>query len=141
MNTKKLLIYLFFLTIYISCQESIPTKTESTVLLETIKSWNGNVLPKFPEGQPKITISKVVIPPKTKLPKHIHPVLTTGVLTKGELTVTDNNNNQITIKAGDVLVEVVNTIHFGENKGSEAAEIIVFYIGEENTPTTILTKK
>jgi len=139
MKSTSIYILLFAFTLSFSnCQKETLEKPEVTVLLETTKSWNGNTLPKFPEGQPKVTISKVVIPPKAKLPKHLHPVITTGVLTKGELTVTDNEGKKITMKEGDVLVEVTNTIHFGENTGSETAEILVFYIGEENTPTTIL---
>ena len=132
-----ILLFVFILS-FSNCEKKHLEKPEVTVLLETTKSWNGNTLPKFPEGQPKVTISKVVIPPKAKLPKHLHPVITTGILTKGELTVTDNEGKKITMKEGDVLVEVTNTIHFGENTGSKTAEILVFYIGEENTPTTIL---
>ena len=92
-----------------SCQEKKSTTIQSELLLETTKSWNGNLLPKI-DGQSKVTISKVTIPPKQELPKHIHPVITTGVMLKGELTVTDDQNQQITIREGDVLVEVSNTI-------------------------------
>lgn len=142
MKSPSIYIILFALVLSFSnCQKETLEKPEVTVLLETTKSWNGNTLPKFPEGQPKVTISKVVIPPKAKLPKHLHPVITTGILTKGELTVTDNEGKKITMKEGDVLVEVTNTIHFGENTGSETAEILVFYIGEKDTPTTVLENK
>lgn len=132
---------LIFIISFSSCQEKTPQTTESIILLETTKSWNGDLLPKFPEGQPKVTITKIVIPPKTKLPKHLHPVITTGIVTKGKLTITDVNNQQKIMKAGDVLVEVSNTIHFGENMGSETLEIIVFYIGNENSSNTILAEK
>lgn len=135
-------IFIFiFILFFSNCQKETLEKPEVTILLETTKSWNGNTLPKFPEGQPKVTISKVVIPPKAKLPKHLHPVITTGVLLKGELTVTDDKGKKTTIRQGDVLVEVTDTVHFGENTGSETAEILVFYVGEENEPTTILANK
>ncbi len=144
---KKHILLLLFISVLFSCEENTsakeenaPSKIESTTLLETTKSWNGNPLPKI-DGQPKVTISKVVIPVGAKLPRHIHPVITTGMLTKGELTITDVHNKQTTIKAGDVLVEVSNMIHFGENTGTETAEILVFYIGNENTPITQLAKK
>ncbi len=123
-----------------SCSKQEPKEIQITTILETTKSWNGTVLPKFTDAQPKVTISKVVIPPMAKLPKHLHPVITTGMLIKGELTVTDSNNQQITIKAGDVLVEVTNGIHFGENTGNVSAEIMVFYIGPEDSPTTVISK-
>ena len=79
---------------------------------------------------------------QTKLPKHLHPLLTMGVITKGELTIVDVDNNKTTIKkVGDALIEVTNTIHYGENKGDEPVEIIVFYAGNETTPTTLLIKE
>ena len=123
-----------------ACKSETTTTIESTMLLETTTSWNGDALPEFPEGRPKVSIVKVTIPPGAKLPKHIHPVITTGMITKGELTVTDADNNTVTIREGDVLVEVSNTIHFGENTGNGPAEIIVFYIGDEATPTTVLAE-
>ncbi|MDT7833182.1 cupin domain-containing protein [Flavobacteriaceae bacterium S356] len=142
MTSKKVLLVINFICFIIcSCAEKKEKDIQITTILETTKSWNGTLLPKFSSAQPKVTISKVVIPPKAKLPRHLHPVITTGMLTKGELTVTDDNNKQITIKAGDVLVEVTNTIHFGENTGNVPAEIIVFYIGPEDSPTTVIEKK
>ena len=139
MKTKHAIILLAL--VISACKTEPQTQIQTTTLLETTTSWNGNQLPKFPEGQPKITISMVTIPPGAKLPKHIHPVYTTGVLTKGELTITDADNNQTVMKAGDVLVEVVNTVHYGENTGNEPAEIMVFYIGEEGSATSILAEK
>lgn len=140
MRLKKCLLLLGCLTMIVfSCSEKENTEIQITTILETTQSWNGSKLPKFTGAQPKVTISKVVIPPGAKLPKHIHPVITTGMLTKGELTVTDSNNKQITIKAGNVLVEVTNGIHFGENTGNVPAEIMVFYIGPEDAPTTVIS--
>tara|TARA_R110002073_G_scaffold8207_3_gene45781 strand:+ start:63117 stop:63545 length:429 start_codon:yes stop_codon:yes gene_type:complete len=139
---KKILPLLFVVTFLTSCQKKEIKKTKTITLLETTQSWNGKTLPSFPEGQPKITVSKITIPSKTKLPKHLHPLLTMGVITKGELTIVDVDNNKTTIKkVGDALIEVTNTIHYGENKGDEPVEIIVFYAGNETTPTTLLIKE
>ena len=41
------------------------------------------------------------------------------------------------LKAGDSIVEVVNTWHYGKNEGKDPAEIIVFYAGTPGTPITI----
>ena len=136
--TMKLFITCMISTLFLfSCQIKEQSSVQSKTLLETTKSLDGNLIPEI-NGQPKVTISKVIIPPKKKLPKHIHPVITAGILQKGELTVTTENNEQLVLKAGDVLIEVSNTIHFGENTGETNAEILVFYIGEENMPVTIL---
>lgn len=139
---KKIFPFLFITILLLSCQSKEIEKTETITLLETTQSWNGKIIPAYLEGQPKITVSKITIPPKTKLPKHIHPLLTLGFIAKGELTIVDvDNNKTTTIKAGDALVEVMNTIHYGENKGDEPLEIIVFYVGNETTPTTLLSKE
>ena len=112
-------------------------KIEAITLAETSKSWNGDVLPRYPEGKPKITVLKITIPPHSKLNIHKHLVINAGVLTKGELTVVDEQNNTLNLKAGDALVELVNAYHYGENKGNTPAEIIVFYAGTEGVPITV----
>ena len=41
------------------------------------------------------------------------------------------------LKAGEAIVEVVDTWHYGKNEGSVPAEIIVFYSGAVGTPITV----
>jgi quercetin dioxygenase-like cupin family protein len=72
-----------------------------------------------------------------QLPMHMHPVINEGVLLKGELAVVTEENNELHLKAGDPIVEVVNKWHYGKNEGNEPAEIIVFYAGIKNEPITI----
>lgn len=107
------------------------------VLAKTSSSWDGATLPPYATGQPEITILKIVIPPKVKLPLHQHPVINAGIMLKGELTVVTDNNSKLHLKAGDSIVEVVNTWHYGINQGIESAEIIVFYAGALDKPITI----
>ncbi|SIN66887.1 cupin domain-containing protein [Algoriphagus halophilus] len=111
-------------------------KNESEILISSELSWNGTIIPDYPEGKPKISILKITIPPGSSLPKHIHPVINAGVLTKGELFVEDEFGNQLNMKAGDPIIEVVNTVHYGENRGTIPAEIIVFYAGSEGLTIT-----
>jgi len=107
------------------------------VLAKTTSSWNGATLPAYLQGQPEVTILKIVIPPKVQLPLHQHPVINAGVLLKGELTVITKDNKTLHLKAGDPIVEVVNTWHYGINEGDEPAEIIVFYAGIQGKPITV----
>jgi quercetin dioxygenase-like cupin family protein len=58
-------------------------------------------------------------------------VINAGILLKGELTVVDEKGNVLKMKAGDPIVEVVNTVHYGKNEGDEPVEIVVFYAGAE----------
>lgn len=139
---KKLNILLYFaLILLLSCNSKKISKIEVITLIETSKSWNGAPLPKYLEGNPKVTILKITIPPKTRLETHKHSEINAGVLLKGELTVISENNDTLYLKAGDPIVELVNTWHYGENNGTEPAEIIVFYAGIEGTPITIIKDK
>jgi len=106
-------------------------------LVKTSSSWDGSVLPNYPVGKPEITILKITIPPGVQLPLHYHPVINTGVLISGELTVTTEDDKTLYLKAGDGIVEVVNKWHYGKNEGSIPTEIIVFYAGTPNIPITI----
>ncbi|CAI8429612.1 MAG: Uncharacterised protein [Flavobacterium sp. SCGC AAA160-P02] len=107
-------------------------------LAKTTKSWNGQSLPKYLDGTPEITILKIIVPPKTKLQLHQHPEINAGVLLKGELTIVSEANDVLHLKAGESIVELVNTFHYGRNDGKIPAEIIVFYAGVEETPISIL---
>lgn len=129
-----LLVLLFALTY---CQKKTPNQ-EILVekLAESTQSWNGDSLPSYPEGQPKVTILKVSVPPKQQLKMHKHLVINAGVLIKGELTVIDEKGNRLELQAGDPIIELVNTYHYGINEGEEMAEIIVIYAGDIDTPIT-----
>ena len=107
------------------------------VLAKTGSSWNGNILPEYPDGDPEITILRITIPKDAQLPMHEHPVINAGVLLSGELTVITENNETLHLKAGDPIVEVVNTWHYGKNEGDGPAEIIVFYAGIKDVPITV----
>ncbi len=144
----KTLYSVTFLTcfLFVSCNQkgvdkSVHGKIEVVTLAETTKSWDGAELPKYLDGQPKVTILKITIPPKTDLAMHEHRVINAGILIKGELTDTTEGNKVLHMKAGDPIVETVNTWHYGKNEGDEPAEIIVFYAGVEGVPITVMKDK
>lgn len=131
-NYRTLLLSILSLVAF-SCQskEPIPDQPSSELLTESYLAWNGDSLPAYPNGKPKISIVKVTIPPHSELPHHYHPVINAGILLTGELTVVDVKGNVLEMKAGDPIIEVVNTIHYGKNNGDIPAEIVVFYAGVE----------
>ena len=126
---------ILFLTGFVSAQEENQVRTD--VLAKTGISWDGMALPEYARGKPEITILKIKIPPKTKLPLHKHPVINAGVLLKGTLTVVTEEDEILHLKAGDSIIEVVNKWHYGINEGNEFAEIIVFYAGVQDSPITV----
>jgi len=119
-------------------QEASEASTVVKELVKTTQSWDGEFLPAYAQGQPEITILRISIPAGTRLDTHRHPVINAGVLISGQLTVVTTGGKTLHLKAGDPIVEVVNTLHYGINQGTIPAEIVVFYAGTINTPITIV---
>ncbi len=99
------------------------------------------MLPSYPRGQPQVTIRRVTVPPGCRLETHAHPVINAGVLIHGQLTVVAADGRKLRLKAGDPIVELVNTPHYGINPGNTPAEIIVVYAGDTRTPTTVAKQR
>jgi quercetin dioxygenase-like cupin family protein len=107
-------------------------------LIKTTQSWDGKLLPGYPQGQPEITILRISIPAGARLHTHHHPVINAGVLLSGQLMVVTRDGKTLHLKAGDPIVEVVNTVHYGFNEGTVPAEIMVFYVGVAGRPITVV---
>ena len=110
-------------------QEANETSVVVKELVKTTKSWDGKLLRPYPQGQPEITIRRIIIPAGARLETHSHSVINAGVLMSGQLTVVTADGKTLHLKAGDPIVEVVNTSHYGINQGQVPAEIVVFYAG------------
>ena len=110
-------------------------------LIKSTESWDGNKLPAYSLTQPEVTIKEIVIAPGEELPWHQHPVINAGILISGELMVYTRDGKKKNLKAGDTLIELVNTSHYGKNISSEPAKIVVFYLGEKGDKVTVLDHK
>ena len=113
-------------------------KLSVEVLLRDRVTWDGTELPAYAEGEPEITIVRLTVPPGATLPDHKHPVINGGVLLSGELTVRDEGGLERRLRAGNALLEVVDSWHTGRNTGKEPAVAIVFYVGAAGLPNRIL---
>lgn len=117
--------------------EEAPKTVESIELLRTDKSWNGEALPDYPQGKPELVAVKYIIPPGEKLGWHHHVAMNHGVLVQGELTINGLDGKTTTLYAGDVVVEMVGSIHHGENRGEEPVVLYMFYISQEGLPLSV----
>ncbi|AOT08407.1 cupin domain-containing protein [Pseudoalteromonas luteoviolacea] len=134
----KLTLCIFALTCLLS-GNAIADSNEVTVktLTKTSQSWDGTPLPAYPQGKPEITLLDIHIPSGTELPLHLHPVINAGVVLSGELHVTKKSGEQLILKSGDPIVELVNQWHKGKAVGEEDVRIIVFYAGEQGKEITV----
>ena len=111
--------------------------TTSEILQKSQNSWNNAPIKQMNLTSPEVTVVRIRIPKGEKLPLHKHPILNVGYLTKGELTVRTENDEVLVLKAGDPIIEVIDTWHYGESTGKEDAEIVVVYVGNKDEVFTI----
>jgi quercetin dioxygenase-like cupin family protein len=129
-----LTIGLFVLNGYAQ-DKSNPESQVSTVLLKTDHSWDGVKYGSYPAGQPELTVLKISIPPHTALPWHTHPMPNAAYVLSGTLHVeSKDGKHKTTLNAGDVLPEMVGTLHRGWTEESPV-QLIVFYAGVKDMPT------
>ena len=113
------------------------TEISSTELLRTSKSWNGENLPDYPQGKPELVAMKYVIPAGLKLDWHHHVAMNHGVLVQGELTIIGLDGQIKTLHEGDVVVEMVDSVHYGENRGTKPVVLYMFYVSQEGMPLSV----
>ena len=110
---------------------------ETTELLRTSQSWNGMELPDYPQGRPELVAVKYVIPPGEKLGWHHHVSMNHGVLVQGELKIIGQDGNTTVLRAGDVVVEMVDAVHRGESCGTEPVVLYMFYLSKGDLPLSV----
>ena len=106
-------------------------------LARTQQSWDGVELPDYPAGRPELIVKRYVFPGGSKLGWHHHPVMNYGILQQGELTIIGLDGKETTIRAGEPVVEMVGTIHHGENRGSKTVVLDMFYISQPGTEIAV----
>ena len=60
-----------------------------------------------------------------------------GILQQGELTIIGLDGKETTVHAGEAVVEMVGTIHHGENRGDKTVVLDMFYISQNGTPIAV----
>ena len=110
---------------------------QSTELIRTSQSWDGVALPDYLQGRPEVVAVKYEIPAGQKLGWHHHPVMNHGILVQGELTIVSLDGTVKVVHEGEAVVEMVGTIHHGENRGSKPVVLYMFYLSQEGLPLSV----
>jgi quercetin dioxygenase-like cupin family protein len=127
------------LTCFVHAEDSSP-KIQIETVLQTTSSWDGAPYTAYPAGQPKITILKYTIPPRTKMKWHSHPFPNAGYILSGDLKVEKKDGTTRHFVTGDAIAETVNSVHRGVT-GDAGVVLIVFYSGNSELPLTISDEK
>jgi quercetin dioxygenase-like cupin family protein len=130
----KSLILVFVLVFVVS---NVVYSAQKDVLLKTTSTWDNSKYEKLKIKNPEVTVLKINIGVGESLPVHKHDLVNIAYVKKGTLTVITDKNEQITLHEGDCLPELVGKYHYGKNTGNEPVELIVFYIGEKNSPLSV----
>ena len=118
-------------------EDNAVQKVETTELIRTSQSWDGVDLPDYLQGRPELVAVKYVFPVGQKLGWHHHPIMNYGVLMQGELTIIGQDGKEKVVHEGEAVVEMVNTIHHGENRGKKPVILYMFYLSQKDLPLAV----
>ena len=110
---------------------------KTTELMRTSQSWDGVALPDFPQGKPELRVIRLDFPVGAKTGWHHHTVVNYGIVQQGELTIVCQDGTEKTFHEGEPLVEVIGTIHRGENRGRKPVILNMFYFSSPGQEITI----
>ena len=125
-----------------SCEEAkaqnkIASSVVTTELIRTSQSWDGVALPDYLQGRPELVAVKYVFPAGQKLGWHHHPVMNYGILVQGELTIIGLDGKTKVVHEGEPVVEMVGTVHHGENRGDKDVILYMFYLSQKDMPLAV----
>ena len=118
-------------------EDNSAQQVQNTELIRTSQSWDGVELPDYLQGRPELVAVKYVFPAGKKLGWHHHPVMNYGILVQGELTIIGQDGKEKTVHEGEAVVEMVNTIHHGENRGTKDVILYMFYLSQKDLPLAV----
>ena len=118
-------------------EDNASQEVTSEELIRTSQSWDGVELPDYFQGRPELVAVKYVFPAGKKLGWHHHPVMNYGVLMQGELTIIGQDGKEKVVHEGEAVVEMVNTIHHGENRGTKPVILYMFYLSQKDLPLAV----
>ena len=60
-----------------------------------------------------------------------------GILVQGELTIIGQDGKEKVVHEGEAVVEMVGTIHHGENRGTKYVILYMFYLSQKDLPLAV----
>lgn len=119
-------------------QNTHTMRIKTTELLRSSVSWGEAALPDYPSGRPELVVNRLVFPVGAKTGWHHHNVINYGIVEQGGLTIVCSDGSERTFREGEAIVEVVGTVHRGENRGDKQVILNMFYV---STPGQTVTEQ
>ncbi len=127
---------LFFSAVQSASALDNTASVKVTPLLKTSTSWDGKPIV-YPQGQANVTALIVEIAAGGQTGWHEHAVPSFAYVLEGTLEVTRASGETKLLHAGDMLAEVVNTLHNGRAMEGKSVKLLVLYTGAADKKLTI----
>jgi len=114
-------------------QQAESSRVTVETLIQTTSSWDGAPYQHYPAGAPELSVLKISIPAHTALSWHTHPMPNAAYVLSGELTVEKRGGPSKRFTTGQVVAEMVGSIHRGIT-GNEPVVLLLFYPGTPGMP-------
>ena len=118
---------------------SVNDTIRSEPLLSTTAAWNGAAYTAYPTGAPELTVLRMSIPANASLAWHTHPMPNAAYIISGELTIELPDGTGRRFTAGEVIAEMVDTVHRG--MAGDQPVVVAFHAGVQGMPLSIARAK
>lgn len=119
--------------------EALPAGFTAQSLLKTTVTRDGDPIA-YPAGKPEVVSVIGTIEPGGRTPLHQHPVPVYVYILEGEVELRSEGGEPHRYGAGEAYIEALNLNHQLFNIGSTAAKVLVVFVGQEGSPTTVAVK-
>ena len=134
---KKNILLVITIFAFILFNINVTYSAQKDVILKTTSTWDNAAYKKLKIKKPEVTVLRINIGVGEKLPMHRHDLVNVAYVKQGTLTVITDENKQVTLHEGEALPELIGKYHYGINLGNVPVELVVFYVGEKDTPLSV----
>lgn len=113
----------------------------SKILVKTSVTGSGQRIVYPVTEKAEVTAMTVELAPGAETGWHKHPGPVYAYIVSGRLSVEIEGGRELSFSAGEAIIEVVDTLHNGRNRGDEPVKLAVFYLGAAGTPNVIRPDK
>jgi quercetin dioxygenase-like cupin family protein len=116
--------------------DALPAGFATTPVISTGVTRDGDPLV-YPSGTPAIISVIGTIEPGGRTPLHQHPVPVYVYILEGEVELRTDGGDPFRYTAGEAYIEALNRDHQLFNVGDAPARVLVVFVGQDGTPTTV----
>lgn len=118
--------------------QALPEGFQTQQVLKTVQTRDNDPII-YPDGSPEITSVIGTIEAGGRTPLHQHPVPVYVYILEGQVELRTEGGEPHVYREGEGYIEALNREHQLFNTSDAPARILVVFMGEEGSPTTVTT--